>query len=169
MNREWASSIGKCLYLALLKKQNNNNKKTLFRSYVQYQSTHFEKNVGIREGSGNSCKNDIITNEKEGLDVTWLQCVIHEGKQGVGTNELFNLVVKGITKINALTQKPDKLFIIAGLWVTAECPFMKQHELSGLVGIRGCTQMAVTGLRYSLSSPENLSVAGKAPLLPFGL
>lgn len=43
----------------------------------------------------------------------------------MGTNELFNLVVKGITKINGLTWKSDKLFIIAGLWVTTECPFTK--------------------------------------------
>lgn len=64
----------------------------------------------------------------------------------MGTNELFNLVVKGITKINGLTWKPDKLFGIAGLWVTTDCPFMKQHELLVLAGIRGCTQMVVTGL-----------------------
>lgn len=64
----------------------------------------------------------------------------------MGTNELFNLIVKGIIKINGLTRKSDKLFIIVGLWVTMECPFMKQYEVSGLIGIRGETQIVVTVL-----------------------
>lgn len=55
-------------------------------------------------------------------------------------------MVKGIIKISGLTRKPDKLFIIVGLWLTVECPFMKQYELLGLIGIRGYTEMVVTGL-----------------------